>query len=154
MSATPYSRAICLHAVPSCASVPALGPTRPALFDAALRPFASPAQLLRLRPSRGGHTPRWGSPPGGVPRTHGHDRLCWLSQIRADQRFWMRSLEVRETEDISLVKRTPMVLDVSHCDLPNRVTTSFTPVGNCPDSPKPILRPSPATGHDAEMLEV
>lgn len=31
--------------------------------------------------------------------------------------------------------------------------TSVTPPGNCPDSPEPILRPSPATGHEAEMLE-
>jgi hypothetical protein len=33
-------------------------------------------------------------------------------------------------------------------------TTSCTPVGNCPDSPEPILRRSPATGHDAEILDV
>jgi hypothetical protein len=32
--------------------------------------------------------------------------------------------------------------------------TSFTPVGSLADSPKPILSPSPATDHDAEMLEV
>ena len=32
--------------------------------------------------------------------------------------------------------------------------TSCTPVGNCPDSPEPILRRSPATGHDAEILDV
>jgi hypothetical protein len=33
-------------------------------------------------------------------------------------------------------------------------TTSCTPVGNCPDSPEPILRRSPANGHDAEILDV
>ena len=33
-------------------------------------------------------------------------------------------------------------------------TASFTPVGNCPDSPELLLRPSPATGHDAEMRGV
>jgi hypothetical protein len=32
--------------------------------------------------------------------------------------------------------------------------TSFTSVGSEADSPEPFLRPSPATGHDAEMLEV
>jgi hypothetical protein len=33
-------------------------------------------------------------------------------------------------------------------------TTSFTPVGNSAELPEPILRPSPATGHDAEILSV
>jgi hypothetical protein len=33
-------------------------------------------------------------------------------------------------------------------------TTSFTPVGNCPDSPEPLLRRSRAIGHDAEILDV
>jgi hypothetical protein len=35
----------------------------------------------------------------------------------------------------------------------NMATTSFTPVGNSADSPEPILSPSSATGHDAEILE-
>jgi hypothetical protein len=38
--------------------------------------------------------------------------------------------------------------------LTNMATTSFSLVGNSADSPEPLLRPSPATGHDAEMLEV
>jgi hypothetical protein len=33
-------------------------------------------------------------------------------------------------------------------------TTSFTPAGNCADSPEPIRRPSPATGHAADILDV
>ncbi len=33
-------------------------------------------------------------------------------------------------------------------------TTPFTLVGNSADSPEPILRPSPASGHDAEILDV
>lgn len=33
-------------------------------------------------------------------------------------------------------------------------TTFFTSVGNSAGSPEPILRLSPATGHDAEILEV
>jgi hypothetical protein len=32
--------------------------------------------------------------------------------------------------------------------------TSFTPVGNSADSPAPLLRPSPATDHDAEKLDI
>jgi hypothetical protein len=32
--------------------------------------------------------------------------------------------------------------------------TSFTLVGSSADSPELLLRPSPATGHDAEILEV
>ena len=32
--------------------------------------------------------------------------------------------------------------------------TSWTLVGNSADSPEPLLRPSPATGHEAEILDV
>jgi SAM-dependent methyltransferase len=32
-------------------------------------------------------------------------------------------------------------------------TTSFTSMGNCPDSPKPILRPAPATGPGLSAVE-
>jgi hypothetical protein len=52
-----------------------------------------------------------------------------------------------------LVKHTPMMLEISRGDLTNRVTTSFTLVGNSAGLPAPILRPSPATGHDADILE-
>jgi hypothetical protein len=37
---------------------------------------------------------------------------------------------------------------------PNMAKTSFTSVGSSADSPEPLLRPWPATGHDAEKLEV
>jgi hypothetical protein len=37
---------------------------------------------------------------------------------------------------------------------PALAKTSFTLVGNSADSPEPRLRPSPATGHAAEILEV
>jgi hypothetical protein len=47
-----------------------------------------------------------------------------------------------------------MALEIRCRALTNRVTTAFTPVGNSADSPERVLRPSPATGHDAEMLEV
>jgi hypothetical protein len=36
----------------------------------------------------------------------------------------------------------------------NTHPTSYTLVGNAADSLEPILRPSPATGHDADILEV
>jgi hypothetical protein len=45
-------------------------------------------------------------------------------------------------------------LEIDHRDLTNRVTTPFTLVGNSADSSKPLLRPSPATGHEAEILDV
>jgi predicted dehydrogenase len=44
--------------------------------------------------------------------------------------------------------------ELKHPPWANMATASFTSVGNCPDSPQPILRPSPATGHDADMLDV
>ncbi len=53
-----------------------------------------------------------------------------------------------------LVKRTAMTLEIDRRALRNRVTTSFTHVGDSAGSPESILRPSPATGHDAEILEV
>ena len=45
-----------------------------------------------------------------------------------------RGLTARETEDIPLLKLTPIAVDIDHCDLTNRVTTSFTLVGNSTDS--------------------
>jgi hypothetical protein len=47
-----------------------------------------------------------------------------------------------------------MALEIDCRDLPNRVSTSFTSVGSSADSPELLLRPSPATDHDAEKLEV
>ena len=38
--------------------------------------------------------------------------------------------------------------------LVSMATTAFTLVGHDADLPEPILRPSPATGHDAAMLDV
>jgi len=48
-------------------------------------------------------------------------------------------LKARETEYIPLVKLTPMVLEIDHRDLTNRVKASFTPVGNEAGSPGPFL---------------
>jgi probable HAF family extracellular repeat protein len=47
---------------------------------------------------------------------------------------------------------TPVVVDKTPPT--NMATTPFTLVGNSADSPAPPLRPSPATGHAAEMLDV
>ena len=52
----------------------------------------------------------------------------------------MRCLEARGTQDISLVEFTPMVLEMGHDYLTNRVTTSLTPVGKCTDAPEPLLQ--------------
>ena len=59
---------------------------------------------------------------------HGHDRFCWLSRKCQDKWFCIRCSKARETEDIPLVKLTPMLVKMDHHDLPNRVTTSFTSV--------------------------
>src|SRR5262245_33472011 len=37
---------------------------------------------------------------------------------------------------------------------PNMATTSLTLVGHAADAPDPILRRLPATGHEADMLDV
>jgi hypothetical protein len=47
-----------------------------------------------------------------------------------------------------------MALEIDRRDLTNRVTTSFTLVGNGADFPEPLRRPSPDTGHEAEILDV
>ncbi len=46
----------------------------------------------------------------------------WLSQKCAGKRFCIRCLEARETEDIPLVKLTPMVLEMGHYDLTGSAT--------------------------------
>jgi hypothetical protein len=38
--------------------------------------------------------------------------------------------------------------------LPYMATTSLMSVGNAAESPEPILRPSPATGYHADILDV
>jgi hypothetical protein len=64
-----------------------------------------------------------------VAAKHGQDRLCWFIQKSLDKRSCLLHLKARETEYIPLVKLTPLVLEIDHRDLPNRVTTSFTLVG-------------------------
>jgi hypothetical protein len=82
-----------------------------------------------------------------------HNRLCWLSHNRADERAYKRHLKARTTEAMPLVRRIPMALKIDSHALTNRVKASFTPVGNCADSPEPLLEPSPAMGHDPEIRE-
>jgi hypothetical protein len=51
-------------------------------------------------------------------------------QKRAEKRSCIRRLKARETEYIPLVTLTPMALEIDGRELTNRVTTSFTWVGN------------------------
>ena len=53
-----------------------------------------------------------------------------------------------------LVTLTPVGAEIYHRDLAHRVTTSLTLVGSSGGSLEPILRPLPATGHDADRLDV
>src|SRR5262245_1058834 len=48
----------------------------------------------------------------------------------------------------------PFSVAMERGDVPNTAKTPFTSVGNSAGSPAPIHRPSPATDHDPEMLEV
>jgi hypothetical protein len=52
-----------------------------------------------------------------------------------------------------LVTRMSLAIERSHRDLPNRVKTSFTSVGNSADSLEPLLRWSLAPGHAPEILD-
>jgi hypothetical protein len=63
-------------------------------------------------------------------------------------------LEATETKYISLEKLILMELEINRRNVTNRVMTSFTLVANSADSPESILRPWPATDHEAEKLEV
>jgi hypothetical protein len=83
--------------------------------------------------------PRPKSAKVGQPGTHGQGRLCWLS--RGGQSPIPRACVYQPA--------SPYVFELT-----NRVKASFTPVGSCADSPGPPLRPSPATGHAAEILDV
>jgi hypothetical protein len=86
--------------------------------------------------------------------THGQGRLCWLSQNRAEKRSCIKRLKAREIEYILLVAHTLMTWENDRGELTNRVKASFTRVGNSADSPAPFLKPSPATDHEAEILDV
>jgi hypothetical protein len=50
--------------------------------------------------------------------------------------------------------RWPTLLGKYSREFATSIMTSFTLVGNCAGSPERIIRPSPAIGHDAEILEV
>jgi hypothetical protein len=52
---------------------------------------------------------------------HGQDRLCWLTQNRAENRTDTQRSKARETEPMSLVTRTHLALEIGHRELPNRV---------------------------------
>jgi hypothetical protein len=85
---------------------------------------------------------------------HGHDRLCWLTQKRAEKRAYKQHSNARGTESMSLVTRTPIPLEIDYRDLTNRVTTFLTtPAGNSTNSPAPLRRPLSDMGHEADTLK-
>ena len=56
---------------------------------------------------------------------------------------------------LPMVKRWLVIwLFMTLIRLAHMAKTSFTSVGSLADSPEPPLRPSPATGHAAEILDV
>src|SRR5262245_4337262 len=59
--------------------------------------------------------------PIDLPYRHGQDRLCWLTQKRAEMRADTQRSKARETEPMSLVTRTHLALEIGHRDLTNRV---------------------------------
>jgi hypothetical protein len=63
----------------------------------------------------------WGVVMGGDQITHGHGRLCWLSQNRAEKQSCIEHLEVREIDYMPLVTRTPLALAIDRRDFTNRV---------------------------------
>jgi hypothetical protein len=56
------------------------------------------------------------------------NRLCWLSQKRAQKRSYIRCSKAREIEYTPMVKLTLMAWEICYRDLTNRVTTLFTSV--------------------------
>jgi hypothetical protein len=87
-----------------------------------------------------------------VPHKARHDRLCWLTQKRAEKRDDKQRSKARETESISLVTRTPLALEIGHRDLPNRVTTSYTLARNDAGSRVRSLRMRQCTEKDRFSL--
>ena len=65
---------------------------------------------------------------GTLPGKARHNRLCWVSQKRAEKRPCIERLKGEEIAYIPLVILTRKALEINHRDLTNRVTTSFTPV--------------------------
>jgi hypothetical protein len=63
-------------------------------------------------------------------RKHGQDRLCWLMQKRAVKRSCIERLKAKEIAYILLMTLLLLALDIAPCDLPNRVKTFFTYLGN------------------------
>jgi hypothetical protein len=83
-----------------------------------------------------------------------HDRLCWVSrggQFPTPWKWVSPGEWARSRWPSNIVCHTAFTRVF---DLPNRVTTSFTLVGNSADSPEPLFRLSPATGHVAKILDV
>ena len=59
--------------------------------------------------------------PSGAHGKARHDRLCWLTQKRAEKWSCIQHLKVSEIESMSLVTLTTRALEIEHRELPNRV---------------------------------
>jgi hypothetical protein len=65
-----------------------------------------------------------------------------------------RTFGGREIAYILLVTRTSLALEMVLHHFTSSVTTSLTSVRNSAGSPEPIVRPSLASGHDADILSL
>jgi hypothetical protein len=84
-----------------------------------------------------------------------HSRLILLVKSNMPRQAVLhRTFGGREIAYVLLVTRTFLALEMVLHDFTSRVTTSLTSVGNSAGSPEPIVRPSLATGHDAEILDL
>jgi hypothetical protein len=72
----------------------------------------------------------WTPLDGMMPRKHGQDRLCWLSQKRAEKQSRTECMKAREIAYMPLPTLAPMASEIYHCDLTNRVKTFFTYLGS------------------------
>jgi hypothetical protein len=83
--------------------------------------------------------------------------VAYVSEERGAEVVFLGTIGTRQCDIDTLVRtlqsKAPHLLLVYEAG-PNMARTSFTSVGSSADSSQPILRPWPATGHDAEMIEV
>ncbi len=113
----------------------------PGLKTAALR--MSNAPLLDQRAQAKG------APRQLTVRLQTHHEALQTARQRQETPEFKARYALRAGVESSLSQGTRRMVD-----LPNRVRTSFTSVGSLADSPEPPLRPSPATRHTAEILDV
>jgi hypothetical protein len=116
-------------------------PLGPAVTPAVVTPDG--ALLAEDIPNRVGRDEVWSQPT-----------LLGMSRTRGKAALHRTFKGLRDRIYIPLVTPTRLTLEIDHRDLTNRLTTSFTLMGNSADSPEPLLRPSPTTSHDADMRDV